>query len=160
VLFTEPTFLFGFLPLLLCLYYAAPWRVRNLLLVMASVVFYARDGGAFTWIILGSIVVNGTAALWVERLRGTPAATVLLRAIIALNLLSLIVFKYAGFVIDNLNLGLQTTGAPPLTPPSMLSASRSSPSNRSPTSSTSTTRGGAPLPLVDTALCSSRSSRS
>jgi alginate O-acetyltransferase complex protein AlgI len=120
VLFTEPTFLFGFLPLLLCLYYAAPWRVRNLLLVMASVVFYARDGGAFTWIILGSIVVNGTAALWVERLRGTPAATVLLRAIIALNLLSLIVFKYAGFVIDNLNLGLQTTGAPPLTPPSML----------------------------------------
>ena len=52
MLFTEPTFLFGFLPLLLAVYYLAPIRLRNALLVIASVAFYARDGGVFTWVIL------------------------------------------------------------------------------------------------------------
>ncbi|MDH4066765.1 MAG: MBOAT family protein, partial [Acidobacteriota bacterium] len=79
MLFTEPTFLFGFLPVVLGLYYAAPARARNALLVIASVIFYLRDGGAFTWVILVSILVNGAAAVRLERLRGTPAAVQLLR---------------------------------------------------------------------------------
>ena len=49
MLFTEPTFLFGFLPVLLAIYYLAPARARNALLVVASVIFYAREGGSFTW---------------------------------------------------------------------------------------------------------------
>jgi alginate O-acetyltransferase complex protein AlgI len=120
VLFTEPTFLFGFLPVLLAIYYAAPARARNLLLVVASVVFYARDGGAFTWVILVSILVNTTAAIWVERLRGTPAATWLLRASVGLNLLSLVAFKYAGFLVENLNVALAAVGAPAMAAPSLL----------------------------------------
>jgi alginate O-acetyltransferase complex protein AlgI len=120
VLFTEPTFLFGFLPLVLAVYYLAPVRMRNLLLVVASVVFYARDGGAFTWVILGSILVNTTAAIWVERWRGTPAATRLLAVIVTVNLLSLATFKYAGFLVENANLALGAVGMPPLVVPSLL----------------------------------------
>jgi len=120
VLFTEPTFLFGFLPVLLAIYYLAPARARNALLVVASVAFYARDGGGFTWVILGSILVNTTAAIRVERLRGTPAETRLLRGIVGLNLLSLVTFKYAGFLADNLNAGLAAIGAPPVTVPTLL----------------------------------------
>jgi alginate O-acetyltransferase complex protein AlgI len=120
VLFTEPTFLFGFLPLVLAVYYLAPVRLRNAFLVIASVVFYARDGGAFTWVILASILVNTTAAIWVERLRGTPAATRLLSLIVALNLLSLATFKYSGFIVENLNVGLAALGAHALPVPSLL----------------------------------------
>jgi alginate O-acetyltransferase complex protein AlgI len=120
VLFTEPTFLFGFLPVLLAIYYLAPARARNLLLVVASVVFYARDGGAFTWVILVSILVNTTAAIQVERLRGTPAATRLLRAIVGLNLLSLVTFKYAGFLVENLNVALAVVGVPAVAAPTLL----------------------------------------
>ena len=120
MLFTEPTFLFGFLPVLLAIYYLSPARARNLLLVVASLVFYARDGRAFTWVIVGSILVNTTAAIWVERLRGTPAATTLLQAIVALNLLSLVAFKYAGFLVENINLGLSAAGAGPLAVPRLL----------------------------------------
>src|SRR5262249_62169543 len=57
VLFTEPTFLFLFLPTLLALYFApAVGRGRhrtvhgaygNWLLLVASVLFYAKGGGAF-----------------------------------------------------------------------------------------------------------------
>jgi alginate O-acetyltransferase complex protein AlgI len=120
VLFTEPTFLFGFLPALLALYYLSPVRARNLLLVLASVVFYARDGGTFTWIILASILVNTTAAIRVERLRGTPGATRLLRVIVGLNLLSLVVFKYSGFLVENLNAGLTSVGASGVAVPTLL----------------------------------------
>ena len=110
MLFTEPTFLFAFLPLLLAIYYVTPLAARNALLVVASVLFYARDGGAFTWLILASIVINTVAAVWVDRLRGTPAATRLLVGIVGLNLLSLATFKYSGFLIENLNLALGAIG--------------------------------------------------
>jgi len=103
VLFTEPTFLFAFLPLLLGLYFL-PWRrFRNLLLLVASVVFYATGGGAFTWLILGSIAVNYAAALGIDRLRGTPGAMRLLALTVGANLLSLATFKYAAFLASNLN---------------------------------------------------------
>ncbi|MCC7125720.1 MAG: MBOAT family protein [Acidobacteria bacterium] len=120
MLFTEPTFLFGFLPVVLALYALTPARGRNLLLVVASVIFYARDGGTFTWVILGSIVVNATAAAWVERLRGTPAALHVLRGVIVLNLLSLITFKYSGFIVENVNVLIGSAGGTPFTPPSLL----------------------------------------
>ena len=120
MLFTEPTFLFGFLPVLLAFYYLAPVRARNALLVVASIVFYARDGGAFTWVIIGSILVNTTAAIWVERLRGRPAATMLLRAIVGLNLLSLVAFKYAAFLVENQNAGLVAAGTHAFAVPTLL----------------------------------------
>ena len=56
MLFTEPTFLFLFLPVLLALYFAPdrdhhrPARAHsvygNWLLLVASVIFYAKGGGA------------------------------------------------------------------------------------------------------------------
>ena len=66
MLFTEPTFLFLFLPVLLALYFLRPCVVAavrtasyaNWLLLVASVIFYAKGGGAFTWLMLGSIAFN------------------------------------------------------------------------------------------------------
>ncbi len=114
MLFTEPAFLYAFLPVLLALYALTPAAGRNLLLVAASVLFYARDGGVFTWVILGSIAVNTQAALWIERWRGTPRARRLLQAIITANLASLVLFKYSGFLISNLNALRPLTGLPPV----------------------------------------------
>ena len=111
MLFTEPTFLFVFLPVLLALYFLLPRRHRNLLLVVASVVFYASGGGAFTSLMLGSIAVNYLAALAIDRARGRPAARRLLALTVGANLLSLAVFKYAGFAAANLNALLPALGA-------------------------------------------------
>ena len=120
MLFTEPTFLFGFLPVLLALYALAPARARNLLLVAASVLFYARDGGRFTLVILGSILINAGAAVVIDRWQGTPAARRLLAAVVALNLLSLGTFKYAGFLIQNLNSLLGLAGVRAVAAPTLL----------------------------------------
>ncbi len=117
VLFTEPTFLFVFLPVLLALY-ALPLPKNGLLLV-ASIAFYATGGGAFTWLMLGSIGVNYWAALRIDALGDTPAATRLLRATVAANLLVLAVFKYAGFVVTNLNTAFEALGLAPLAVPAI-----------------------------------------
>jgi alginate O-acetyltransferase complex protein AlgI len=125
VLFTEPTFLFLFLPLLLALYFlpeigrAAKWigrgfsawpagggrhgRYANWLLLVASVIFYASGGQSFTWLILMSIAFNYGMAIAVDRARGTAAAGFRLAVAVGVNLMVLGVFKYANFFADNVN---------------------------------------------------------
>jgi len=120
VLFTEPTFLFVFLPVLLALYFLPGTRHRNLLLAVASVVFYASGGGAFTWLMLASIAINYVAALAIDRARGTATARRLLALTVGANLLSLATFKYAGFLTGNLNALLQTFGVAPVPVPAIV----------------------------------------
>ena len=66
MLFTEPTFLFLFLPVLLGLYFVTLSRSHasyaNWLLLAASIVFYAKGGGAFTWLMLASIADDALTA--------------------------------------------------------------------------------------------------
>jgi D-alanyl-lipoteichoic acid acyltransferase DltB (MBOAT superfamily) len=110
VLFTEPTFLFLFLPVLLALYFAVPDRGRNWLLLTASVIFYAKGGGTFTFLIAGSIAFNYFAALAIDRNRGTSTGRWLLRGTVAGNLVVLAIFKYANFIADNVQRAPRAAG--------------------------------------------------
>lgn len=107
MLFTEPTFLFLFLPILLALYFLKrPHAVyANWLLLVASVIFYAKGGGAFTWLMLASIAFNYWIAIWVDRRRAhsETAARRALGFAVGVNLLVLGIFKYANFFADNVN---------------------------------------------------------
>src|SRR5262245_10971267 len=124
MLFTEPTFLFLFLPVLLGLYSIARPRasaftagsglgLANWLLVIASVLFYAKGGGAFTWLMLGSIAFNYWMAIAVDRAPDIhpPRAKALLATAVAVNLIVLGVFKYANFFAENVNVLLRASGA-------------------------------------------------
>ncbi len=120
MLFTEPTFLFLFLPLLLLLYFL-PWQAhRNVLLLVASVIFYAKGAGSFTWLILGLIAFNYVAALEIDRRRDTPAARWLLRVAVTIDLIVLATFKYANFIVDNVNVALGGVGVPAMQIPPVL----------------------------------------
>jgi len=121
LLFTEPTFLFLFLPILLALYYARRGRLwRNWLLLGASVLFYARGAGAFTALVLGSIAFNYVAALAVDRWRGSPGGRWVLGGTITVNLVVLLVFKYAHFTVANVNATLAIFGTTPFALPHLL----------------------------------------
>ncbi len=124
VLFTEPTFLFLFLPLLLALYFATFSRTHgaygNWLLLAASIIFYAKGGGGFTWLMLASIAFNYGMAIAVDRSRDTPAARPLLAFTVAANLVVLAVFKYANFFADNINALLLLLHVQPLVVPRVL----------------------------------------
>ena len=132
MLFTEPTFLFLFLPILLALYFA-PAIARgahrivhgaygNWLLLVASVIFYAKGGGAFTWLMLGSIAFNYWMAIAVDRARATSeaAATRSVAFAVAANLAVLGVFKYANFFADNVNTLFLALRAQPIVVPRVL----------------------------------------
>jgi alginate O-acetyltransferase complex protein AlgI len=128
VLFTEPTFLFLFLPILLALYFATFSREHasyaNWLLLAASVIFYARGGGTFTWLMLGSIAFNYWIAMAIDRAQktGRPhfSPTMLLGAAVAVNLAVLGVFKYANFFADNVNTLFLVLGVQPVVVPRVL----------------------------------------
>lgn len=120
MLFTEPTFLFLFLPVLLGAYFVTRvhGRYANWLLLVASVLFYAKGGGGFTWLMLGSIAFNYWMAILVDRAKriSPERARLVLGAAIAANLVVLAWFKYANFFADNLVslLALMGTSGPAL----------------------------------------------
>ena len=122
MLFTEPTFLFLFLPVLLGLYFLRREHssYANWLLLIASVIFYAKGGGAFTWLMLGSITFNYWMAIAVDRARAARSARRVLAAAVAVNLIVLGIFKYANFLVDNVNALFLTLGVDPLSVPRVL----------------------------------------
>jgi alginate O-acetyltransferase complex protein AlgI len=134
VLFTEPTFLFLFLPLLLGLcFLPGAWRTiregvsshaayANGLLLAASIVFYAKGGGSFTWLMLGSIAFNYWMAIRVDRVHAHShaRARTLAGIAVATNLIVLGWFKYANFLSENVNAVLGFAGAPPFELPNVV----------------------------------------
>ena len=124
MLFTEPTFLFLFLPVLLGLYFLKGSREHasygNWLLLAASVLFYAKGGGAFTWLMLGSIAFNYWMAIAVDRAQGGRAARLWLTFAVAVNLTVLGIFKYANFFAENVNALAGTLGLPRVDVPHVL----------------------------------------
>ena len=91
--FTEPAFLFWFLPATLAAYFLAPARPRNLVLTLASFFFYAVGEWAFVGWLLGSTAVTYLVARGIDAWRGRPAARWLLVLGLAIDLLLLGWFK-------------------------------------------------------------------
>ena len=124
MLFTEPTFLFLFLPLLLALYFLRRPHASyaNWLLLIASVIFYVKGGGAFTWLILASIAFNYWMAIGVQRAHVvSPArAKVFVAVAVAVNLIVLGIFKYGNFFVDNLNAVIDAFHGTPFNRPEIL----------------------------------------
>ena len=96
MVFSSIFFLFCFLPVVLALYFALP-RLRNAILVAASLVFYAWGEELYVLLMLASIGCNYAMGLLVDRHRGSSRARFALAAAIVANLSLLAWFKYAGF---------------------------------------------------------------
>jgi len=95
MLFSSIEFVFGFLPIALSGYWLLARRdtARLWFLLIASLVFYSYWDWRFTPLLIGSIILNWTAADIFFRLGRRP---VLVAAIVA-NLVCLGFFKYLGF---------------------------------------------------------------
>ena len=113
MLFPSTVFLFIFLPALLILYYAAPNRARNTILLLASLLFYAWGETIYVALMLASIAANYGLGLLISAGAGRARKRWLLIAIAA-NLASLAWFKYATFLAVNLNALFQPLGLPAL----------------------------------------------
>lgn len=112
MVFSSITFLFFFLPTVLVLYLAAGIKLRNLLLLIASLFFYSWGEGIYVLLMLGSITINYTGGLLIAASGPTTLRRLFLFIAVCANLLILGFFKYANFLTDNLNVLLIASGFP------------------------------------------------
>lgn len=102
--FSSLPFLFGFLPLTLALYFAAPPRWCNLVLLLTSLVFYGWGEPVYLGIMVLSILIDYTHGLLVERYRNRDKlARWFVAESVILNLGLLGFFKYWDFFAENLS---------------------------------------------------------
>lgn len=106
MVFSSLLFLFRFLPAVLAAYYILPRGCRNLVLFFSSLVFYAWGEPVYVVLILFSTVTDYCAGRAVSycRKRGMEKgalAAVWCSAVVNLSLLGF--FKYAGFLVENIN---------------------------------------------------------
>jgi alginate O-acetyltransferase complex protein AlgI len=115
MVFASQVFLFCFLPLVLAAYLLTPGlRVRNLILLSASLAFYAWGEGALVLLMVGSIGFNYVIGRALVAAKGQARARVALGLGVALNLALLCAFKYANFLVDNLSVASTALGGPSL----------------------------------------------
>ena len=103
VLFSSPLFLFGFLPILLGLYAVTGPRLRNLLLLVASLLFYTWGEGTYVFVMIAIIAINYGLGRLVGSLDGGWPCKAAVALAVTVNLGLLIVFKYSNFLVDQLN---------------------------------------------------------
>lgn len=116
MVFSSTVFLFLFLPAVLLIVLALPrlW-LQNAFLLVASLFFYAWGETFYVLVMIASILMNYVLGLLVALRRAHPSAAraALILAVVA-NLALLGAYKYAGFVVDTLNLLLAHAGCRPL----------------------------------------------
>ena len=100
MVFSSLLFLYAFLPVCLLLYFLVPGlKGKNIVLLCASLVFYAWGEPVYVFLMLAVAALNWGFGL----LLGKKRSKGLLALCVALNLASLVVFKYAGFLVENCN---------------------------------------------------------
>lgn len=108
--FSSISFLFFFLPLFLAAYFLTPTiRGKNLTALVCSLVFYAWGEPRFVPVLIASIIFNTVAAICIDRCEGRMRKLALALAVTA-NLALLAVYKYANFIVINLDWLLHPVG--------------------------------------------------
>lgn len=108
MLFNSALFLFLFLPIVIGLNIIAPFKIKNLVIMVASLLFYAWGGASMTVIIIFSIVFNYIIGLLISKSRAARISKFYLTLGLFINIGILATFKYLDFFIENINLLLNT----------------------------------------------------
>lgn len=104
MVFSNLVFLFVFLPLCLLFYFIVGNKLKNHVLLVASLIFYAWGEPRYVFLMLFSIFLNYIFGLLIDKYRSNLSLKKLLVVIaIVGNLVILGIFKYANFFIDNIN---------------------------------------------------------
>jgi alginate O-acetyltransferase complex protein AlgI len=107
MVFSAPLFLFLFLPAALAVHAILPRSLRNLFLLAGSLWFYGWGELGYIVVLLGSITFNFFCGLLLERLRAPRARGWGITLAVVGNLSLLGWFKYANFLVANLNVLLE-----------------------------------------------------
>lgn len=104
MVFASLIFLYIFLPLNLAIYYLSKnANYRNIVLTLFSFVFYAWGEPVWIFLLIFSSSVDYLNALFIEKYKGTRKAKIGIVSSVIFNIGLLMLFKYSGFLYENLN---------------------------------------------------------
>ncbi len=103
MLFSSITFLYYFFPAVLILYFAVPKMLKNAVLLLTSLVFYAWGEPKYVFLMIISIICGYVCGLLIEKYKGKTQSKIALIASCIISLGMLGYFKYADFFITNFN---------------------------------------------------------
>lgn len=103
MLFSSISFLYYFLPVVLSVYFLVPSKLKNSILLLASLFFYFYGEPIYTVLMIVSSVSGYLHGLWIAGAKEGRYAEIPLISSIIVSLGMLAFFKYTDFFIENIN---------------------------------------------------------
>jgi alginate O-acetyltransferase complex protein AlgI len=110
MVFSSSLFLIWFLPVFLITYFLVPYKYRNALALVASVIFYSWGAPKFIFVILGTTFLDFHLVKWMSGSKSKLQRRLLLTLSVSVNLGLLFYFKYSNFFVENLDAMLKVFG--------------------------------------------------
>jgi len=111
MVFSSSLFLTVFLPIFLIIYNLVGSKLKNWVILVASIIFYSWGAPKFVFILIGSTIIDFYLVRMMYNSKALSRKRALLIVSITLNLGLLAYFKYANFFIENVNSFLNLVGA-------------------------------------------------
>ena len=103
MVFSSVIFLFGFLPLLLGIYYLAKDKYKNYVLLFFSLVFYGFGGIRLLLLMITVVLLDYISAIVIDKVSNKKIKKLILIISILINIGTLFYFKYTGFTVRIIN---------------------------------------------------------
>ena len=109
MVFSSLEFLFFFLPIVLLLYYVVPYKIKNIVLLVASLIFYAWGEPVYVFLMIFSSLMGFIFGKAIDKSSSKTGKKTLLFLSVFVNIAILGFFKYADFAISIINQCLGTS---------------------------------------------------
>ncbi len=104
MVFADLFFLYFFLPVCLLAYFISKKiETRNTVLIVFSLIFYAWGEPTYFFLLIFVALVNWYFGLCVGRCKNTANAKAAVAVAVVIDILLLVIFKYSGFIVQNVN---------------------------------------------------------
>ena len=101
MLFTSISFLYYFLPALIIIYFITPKKYKNIILLIASLLFYFYGEPKYVFLMIVEIVIAYIGAILIDKYKSQSKNILIITLFIHVFLL--IIFKYTDFIIQTIN---------------------------------------------------------
>ena len=115
MVFSSNIFLLYFMPIFFLVYFLMPRKIRNYVLLLASLIFYAWGAPEFIIQLVVSTVANFFLVKWMCKTEKAGLKKLLCGLSIIIPIGLLLFYKYGNFTMENLNAIISLTGHAPLT---------------------------------------------
>ena len=114
MIFSSTIFLFAFCPIFFLTFYFSPQNIKlkNVIIILGSMFFYAWGAGDFFFVILGTLIIDYLLGNLIYKYRKYTKLFIVLD--VAMNIGILLYFKYFNFFMDNFNIVFECIGWNPV----------------------------------------------